>query len=449
MNTHHVDLVDYCAKSRGNSVLYLGTAGSHGNEQLDVTLGEDWAGLTVQVIFHPGKVAVQLPADGLLDIPWEATAEPLTALQGKIVFQGFSQDRLVNTIDLAYTVADHSSAVGRDEEPYTPGIVEGVLNRMAADKEEILGAARQARQAGDAASASAAAAEAARAQAVGSAADADAAAEQVQAAVREVTSQVEKALIRPVANGSPAVCTDSLAWKLQGLSVYGKSTQDGTPDPENPMPITTAGASGSILLEMTDGADQHQSFTISTPNGLAGIPVEKEGNYTDANGQHWISDIKNFVDGNHYQNTVCLKNIVFDYYTDKVNSREFRKYNLSVFSLSQHIGISNKFICRDADQVYTFSVWGTTLYVRLPLGTSIEEANRMMLDAVFLYAAAAPIVTRIPDEERAACSSLMAYAGTTVVSTDEPVAGVEVQYVADGTKYLKSVTDRIAALEKA
>lgn len=155
MNIHFIDLTGYYAKSRGSSAIYLGTAGSHGNEQLQVTQGKGWEGLTVQVVFHPSKVAVQLPPHGLLDIPWEATAQSLTAMQGRIVFQGFDQDRLVNSTDLAYTVASHSAAVGRDEEPYTPGIVEGVLNQMAADKDAILQAAQQTGQANKAANVSA------------------------------------------------------------------------------------------------------------------------------------------------------------------------------------------------------------------------------------------------------------------------------------------------------
>ena len=120
MNTHSVDLDGYYARSCGNSTIYLGTAGSHGNEQLQVTQGDGWEGLTVQVVFHPSQVAVQLPANGVLDVPWEATEKPLTMMQGRIVFQGFDQGHLVNSTDLAYTVASHSPAVGRDEKPYTP-----------------------------------------------------------------------------------------------------------------------------------------------------------------------------------------------------------------------------------------------------------------------------------------------------------------------------------------
>ena len=44
---------------------------------------------------------------------------------------------------------------------------------------------------------------------------------------------------------------DSVEWPLQGLKVYGKSVQDGTPSPESPVPIVSAGASGSIETTIT------------------------------------------------------------------------------------------------------------------------------------------------------------------------------------------------------
>ena len=34
----------------------------------------------------------------------------------------------------------------------------------------------------------------------------------------------------------------------------------------------------------------HQTLTLQTPNGLPGVPVTKDGNYTDQNGQQWVCD---------------------------------------------------------------------------------------------------------------------------------------------------------------
>lgn len=147
MNTHTILLTQYCAKA-SSSPLYLGTAGSHGNEYLKITLGEGWESLTVQVIFHPCQVAIQLPTTCVLEVPWEATAEPLTGLQGRIVFQGFNADRLVNSTDLVYTVAAHSSTISRSEKLYTPSIIENVLNQMQIYKNDILATFHQTAQSG-------------------------------------------------------------------------------------------------------------------------------------------------------------------------------------------------------------------------------------------------------------------------------------------------------------
>lgn len=49
---------------------------------------------------------------------------------------------------------------------------------------------------------------------------------------------------------------------------------------------------------------------------------------------------------------------------------------------------------------------------------------------------ATPITTPLSDEELAAYRALHTYDGTTVVSTAEDVAGIEVHYVADSEKYI-------------
>lgn len=51
--------------------------------------------------------------------------------------------------------------------------------------------------------------------------------------------------------GNPASCNDAFAAPLCGLTVYGKSTQDGTPTPDAPVPIVSAGDSGSVAVKVT------------------------------------------------------------------------------------------------------------------------------------------------------------------------------------------------------
>ena len=81
--------------------------------------------------------------------------------------------------------------------------------------------------------------------------------------------------------GNPIAVDDAFSAPLRGLTVYGRSTQDGTPSPDNPVPIVSAGDGGTITVTIGDGADERQTITMPTPNGLPGIPVKSGGNYTD------------------------------------------------------------------------------------------------------------------------------------------------------------------------
>ena len=52
------------------------------------------------------------------------------------------------------------------------------------------------------------------------------------------------------ASGTSILLTDSSNYPLENLKVYGKSTQDGTPTPEAPIDIVSAGASGSVEVKV-------------------------------------------------------------------------------------------------------------------------------------------------------------------------------------------------------
>ena len=51
--------------------------------------------------------------------------------------------------------------------------------------------------------------------------------------------------------GNPISCNDAYSAPLCGLSVYGKSMQDGTPSPDSPVPIVSAGDDGSVVVRVT------------------------------------------------------------------------------------------------------------------------------------------------------------------------------------------------------
>lgn len=94
--------------------------------------------------------------------------------------------------------------------------------------------------------------------------------------------------------GNPISVDDAFSAPLCGLTVYGKSTQDGTPTPDAPVPIVSAGDGGSVAVTLSDGNNKTQTLTLPTPNGLPGIPVTSGGNYTDQSGQQWVCDEVDF-----------------------------------------------------------------------------------------------------------------------------------------------------------
>ena len=51
--------------------------------------------------------------------------------------------------------------------------------------------------------------------------------------------------------GNPVVVDDAFAAPLCGLTIYGKSTQDGAPTPDAPVPIVSAGDGGSVAVKVT------------------------------------------------------------------------------------------------------------------------------------------------------------------------------------------------------
>ena len=79
--------------------------------------------------------------------------------------------------------------------------------------------------------------------------------------------------------GNPIAVDDAFAAPLRGLTVYGKSTQDGTPSPDNPVPIVSAGDGGSVavkvtgknLLHLPDVSNTDRGVTVTVKNGLISI----------------------------------------------------------------------------------------------------------------------------------------------------------------------------------
>nr|DAT30915.1 MAG TPA: nucleoid-associated protein [Caudoviricetes sp.] len=77
--------------------------------------------------------------------------------------------------------------------------------------------------------------------------------------------------------GNPIAVDDTFAAPMCGLTVYGKSTQDGTPTPDAPVPIVSAGDDGSVVVKVTGRnllyKREYSSFYINTGGTLVGLSV--------------------------------------------------------------------------------------------------------------------------------------------------------------------------------
>lgn len=113
---------------------------------------------------------------------------------------------------------------------------------------------------------------------------------EIEKAVAEKADKARQNILIGTETGNPVSVSDAFSAPLCGLTVYGRSTQDGTPSPDNPAPIVSAGDGGTITVTIGDGADERQTITLQTPNGLPGIPVTSGGNYTDPAGRQWVCD---------------------------------------------------------------------------------------------------------------------------------------------------------------
>lgn len=76
-------------------------------------------------------------------------------------------------------------------------------------------------------------------------------------------------------SGTVVTFPQSAERAFSGLSIYGHSTQDGTPSPENPVPIVSAGDSGEI--NVTVGGKNLIPFPYLPPLGGAGTVYEADG----------------------------------------------------------------------------------------------------------------------------------------------------------------------------
>lgn len=102
---------------------------------------------------------------------------------------------------------------------------------------------------------------------------------EIEKAVAEKADKARQNILIGSETGNTVSVSDAFFAPLCGLTVYGKSTQDGTPSPDNPVPIVSAGDGGSITMKVTgknllyipDGKRTVRGVTITSENGIISI----------------------------------------------------------------------------------------------------------------------------------------------------------------------------------
>ena len=102
---------------------------------------------------------------------------------------------------------------------------------------------------------------------------------EIEKAVAEKADKARQNILIGTETGNPVSVSDAFSAPLCGLTVYGKSTQDGTPSPDNPVPIVSAGDGGSVavkvtgrnLLNISDGSGTARGVTVTAKDGLISI----------------------------------------------------------------------------------------------------------------------------------------------------------------------------------
>ena len=346
----------------------FGYTKNRGVYRLAVTATGEWEGLTIRTFWHvpDGKdPASSLVADGYVAVPASVTAQPGS---GCVTFEGSDGTKTVTSADLRYRVSANSGTEdGTMPEPGTPAwqqLVDAVHTDATAAEQAKTDAQTAAQQAADSAgNADQSAQEAADSlqelkDGIASgdfkgekgdkgdtgpigpvgpqgeqgpqgpkgetgpavaldttltheseAADAKAAGDAISAV------RARQNILAGSEIGNPISVDDAFPAPLCGLTVYGKSTQDGTPTPDAPVPIVSAGDGGSVAVKVTGKNllnpalfqnHKYQNFNVET--GYYAI---------DNSNDYWITGIQPCLPNTTYHLNVYTEGGCF--YDEKKN----------------------------------------------------------------------------------------------------------------------------------
>lgn len=250
-------------------------------------------------------------------------------------------------------------------------------------------------------------------------------------------------------SGASITATDSFAAPFVGLRVCGKSTQDGMPLPTAPVPIVSAGDGGTVVVTVSDGANESQTLTLQTPNGLPGIPVTSGGNYTDENGQQWVCDEVDLTRGVRVQRITKIK--VTSSLNWQTSGQKVDRYFAWFAGTSATNVLCTHFSTTVGSEVIGGAIANQNNLIGFAYaqkGASTLDEFKAFLDANEVYvwtSLAVPVETALSAAEISAYKALTTYAPTTTISVTDG-AGAEMKYQRDVNIVIKNLEDAIASM---
>lgn len=273
--------------------------------------------------------------------------------------------------------------------------------------------------------------------------------------------------------GNPVSCDDAFAAPLCGLTVYGKSTQDGTPSPDAPVPIVSAGDGGSVAVKVT-------GKNWMPPNLIAGnfveCPVKKNTQITvvfkgdivsqggnilfvgENNEQMWLGvdkgsarkDIVLEANATKFQyllEDMASENVCM---TWNASSPDYEPYREQLLTLPTPNGLPGIPVASGGNYTDPQGQQWVCDEVNLKRGVKVQRVDKAAFDSTKALAEqnailTTPIETPLTPAEIAAYKALTAYDPDMVVQTGDG-AGVRLDYQRDVNIAIKRIEDAVASM---
>lgn len=307
-----------------------------------------------------------------------------------------------------------------------------------------------------------------------SAADADSTANSINNSMMQIAAlQKRQNVLVGSETGNPIDVDDAFAAPLCGLTVYGRSTQDGTPTPDAPVPIVSAGDGGSVAVKVTgknrmpsnlkyrDFAEcfvkKNTLITLVFKDGF----VSKGGNILfigennenlwfgiDANkAEHHLTLKANATKFQYLLNDIASENVCL---TWNASSPDYEPYREQLLTLPTPNGFPGIPVASGGNYTDPQGQQWVCDEVDLERGVTVQRVDKAAFDSTKTLAEqnailATPIETPLTPAEIAAYKALTAYAPDTVVQASDG-AGVKLEYQRDVNIAIKKLEDAIASI---